>query len=326
MRRRALLTGVPAGVLASLAGCADRLDPDPDEIEIALEPVEVDAIAEDVTDRATVTDDDLVPSPYLSELIYRLRDGEQAELEPIDLEVVDSRRHDPVYHRAGGEIYRIDETVLAAGRITGPEYEVSRINNLPDDVSPDDEDAVLSFADLPPADQWRLHEAFSFSEETEGLIFFSDSVVVGYHDPEHEANSMLLDGVTQRYLEVEGDYVELTAGDERTARVEHVRLTAERIADDPESFTEYALDRNALTADELPRVLPQLLEKLHANDGRLFAARADDEERYDELSRYLNLLRETAEDEAADQWMFGYGLYLWDDGDYYRLTWHTPSV
>lgn len=326
MRRRALLTGGPAGVLASLAGCANRLDPDPDEIEIALDPVEVDAIADDVTDRATVSDDGLVPSPYVSALIDRLRDGDRVELEPIDLELAESRQHDPVYHRADGEIYRIDETVLAAGRVTGPEYEVSRINGLPDDVSPDDEDAVLSFADLPSVDRWRLHEGFSFSEDTEGLIFFGDSVVVGYRDPEHEANSMLVDGVTQRYFEVEGDYVELTEGEERTARAEHVRLTAERIADDLESFTEYALDRNALAADELPRDLPQLLEELHANDGRLFAARADDEERYDELSRYLDPLRETAEDEADDQWMFGYGLYLWDDGDYYRLTWHTPSV
>lgn len=326
MRRRTLLTGVPACVLASFAGCANRLDPDPDEIEIALEPVEIDAIADDVTDRATVTDDGLVPSPYVTALIDRLRDGEQVELESIDLELVDSRRHDPLYHRADGEIYRIDETVLAAGRISGPEYEVSRIGSLPDDVAPDDEDAVLSFADLPSVERWRLHEAFSFSEDTEGLIFFSDSVVVGYHDPDHAANSVLVDGVEQRFLDVDGDYVELTDGEERTVRAEHVRVTAERIADDTESFAEYALDRHALAADELPRDLRHLLEKLRANDGRLFAARADDEERYEELSRYLDLLRETTEDEADDQWVFGYGLYLWYDGDYYRLTWHTPSV
>ncbi|WP_265111090.1 hypothetical protein [Halosolutus halophilus] len=325
MHRRTFLAGLPTGALISLAGCAawggswggysSR--------EITLERVDIEAASTEITDHATVTDADLVPSPFVTELFSRLRDGERIELEEIDLELFDRRvHHSPVYHERDGEIYRIDRIVVNAGPVTGPEYHVSRIGNLPDDVSADDNAEVLSFAELPEVDQWRLHEAFSFSERAGGLIFFSDSTVIGYHDPDHETNSVLIDGIDQRFLDIDGDYVELERGEEASVRVEHVRLAAEYIADDTESFAEYALGHQAIERTELHPELQELLDELQANEGSLYADSEEDSEKYDELNRYIDQLRMA----KKDQRILGPGLYIWYEGEYYRVNWHADHA
>lgn len=322
MRRRTILAGFPAGASLFLGGCAGWGGYS--SREITLESVEIKDVADRLARNVTATESDLIPSPYVRDLFSRLRNGERIEVEAIDLEFIDRGHTEfPLYHEADDGIYRVDRTVLNAGPVTGPEYHVSRVGILPDDVDPNDDDEVLRFAELPEVERWRLHEAFSFSDDPDdALKFFGDSTVIGYHDPDNEADSVLLDGLDQRYLDVDGDYVELEEKEERSARVEHIRLAAEHVADDLEAFAEYALGLDAVDANELSPDLQELFDELRTGDGSLYADSDDDSEKYEELGR----LGEKLADAQRDQRLLSGGLYIRYEGEYYRISLHSDHA
>ena len=318
MKRRTILAGFPTGASLFLGGCtgwggySSR--------EITLESVTVEDVADHLARNVTVATSDLTPSPYVHDLFYRLRKEERIEIEAIDLEFMDRGRTEfPFYFGADDGIYRVDITVLNTGTITGPKYRVSRIDTLPDDVDPDDENKVLPFATLSEIEQWRLHETFSFRDDKEGLIFFTDSTVIGYHDPDHEANSVLGHGPDQRYLDVDGEYVEAEKRGEESAPVEHVRVTAEKVADDHTVFAATALYREATDANDLPRELWELFDELRAGDGSLYADSDEASEKYEELGQ----LDEQLGDAARDQRLLSGGLYIRHEGEYYRRRSHS---
>lgn len=309
-----MLTGLPVVASLLLSGCANW---GYSSREASLESVEIEDAVSHLARHATVAESDLIPSPYVRDLFSRLRDGEQIEIEAIDLEFRDGGHTEfPLYYEATDGIYRINKAVLNTGPVTGPKYHVSRVGSLPDDIDPDDEGEVLPFAELPEVERWRLHEAFGFSSDPDdALNFFGDSTLIGYHDPDHEADSVLINGLDQRYLDVDGDYVELERKEERSAQVEHARLAAEHLVDDLDAFAEYALGLEAVDASDLPPDLRELFDELRAGDGSLYADSDEASEKYEELGRLGKQLADTREDHR----ILSGGLYIRYEQEYYRM-------
>ncbi|NUB93726.1 hypothetical protein HT576_22360 [Haloterrigena sp. SYSU A121-1] len=85
MHRRTLLASLPAGAVASIAGCADWTTAYHD---ITLEPVSHTEYANEMTKRA----DDLSPSPFIENIVSTLVNGESIELEVLgEFDVLNGR-------------------------------------------------------------------------------------------------------------------------------------------------------------------------------------------------------------------------------------------
>lgn len=329
MHRRTLVAGLTIGAVSSVAGCLD-VQGQPQSIH--LKPVDPATISDD----AARSIDELAQSPLIRDLVPTLLDGETIELETTaDFEILDypsaadgspSFTEGSFYYQNGETFYRIDQETLEEGRVTGPEYEVSRIDTLPDDVSADDEDEVLSFSDLPEYEQWRIHETFVFSDGR--LIFFSDSVVVGYLELARQENSRLVDGIEQRYLEFNGNYIEIDEVGTNRSTVERVRVSATQVAADEVSFGDYIIEEYAVDAASMSTDVQELLKALRENDGTITATDEEEDEEFEQWEDALeDLESKRSEIEVPTERAYGTNeIRLRYDDRYYHLVWYTSIV
>lgn len=314
VNRRTLLASLPAGAAASIAGCSDWTTA---YLDISLKPVD----HTEFTTEMTKGEDDLIPSSFIETLVATLIDGVSIELEILeDFRIFERQSSDakPLYYWTGAEIYQLNREVLDGGGVTGPEYEVSRVHRLPEDVSPEDDDEILSFSDLPLYDQWRLHDTFKYQDGQ--LIHFTGSTIVGYLDAERKANSILLGGVSQRFLEVNDKYLELEVGKAKTTTAEQIRVSAEQFATDERTFTERILGEHAIDATSMSNDVQDLLADIQENDGSI--SLSDEESGFAERKETVEQLESKREEvnELATREM---GLYIRYDEEYYLLSWRS---
>lgn len=316
MHRRALIASLPVGAVPLFSGCVDWTTA---SHRISLASVD----SAEVTHNATRTADDLSPSPLVGDLVSALLDEEAITLElsgSLDMFEHSSFHHGPVYYRTeeGEPVYRFDRETLDEGTVTGPKYEISRIHDLPDDVSATDEGEVLPFTDLPEYERWRVHEAFTFSDGR--LIFFTNSVVIGYLEPDWEENSRLLGGVEQRFLEFNDRYVELKERETVSEPVQRIRVSGERFAEDEDSFAERILDEYAVDATAMSEDAQQLLDDVRENGGSLTTSNEDSgfEEQREILEEFESKRAETETPPGERP-----GAYILYEDEYYRLSWSS---
>lgn len=318
MHRRTLVTSLPAGAIASLAGCLDWTTA---YHSVSLEPVDYERFADGITREAS----DLRTSPLVERLVSNVIGGESIELEVgEDFTLFDGRSSgvdDAFYYRHEGAVYRISRATLERGDVTGPEYEISRVHRLPDDVSPTDEGEILPFSELPRDEQWRVHETFAFRDGR--LIHFSGSAIIGYLDPERNAESLLFDGISQRFLEFNEKYVELAEGEEKTASVERIRFTAEQTAPDEQAFAEQLLDEHAIDAASLSEDARDVLADVRANGGSLRTS--DEDDGFEERKRTIEELKSKRRD-ANSTVTRKKAMYIRYEGEYYLLRWGSHTA
>ena len=318
MRRRTLVASLPAGAIASVAGCLDWTT---SYRTVSLEPVDYERF----TDGITRGGSDLRPSPLVENLVSSVLDGDSIELEVLgDFTLFDgstSGVRSSFHYWNGDAVYRFSRERLERGDVTGPEYEISRVHRLPDDVSPNDDEEVLSFSDLPRYEQWRVHDPFVFDDGR--LIHFSGSTIIGYLDPEWESESLLFDGISQRFLEFNDRYVELTEGREKTASIERIRFSVERTAPDAQAFAERHLDEHAVDAASLSEDTRDVLAEVQDNGGSVTTS--DEDSEYEDRKRTIEELRSERKD-ANTAVTRGQAMYIRYEGEYYLLRWGSHTA
>lgn len=312
MRRRAVISGLATGAASAIAGCVGVGGGCVSGTDVDFERVDADAIASD----AARSDLEEFPS-MTADLAVRTLDGETP--------VVEVTRRSPLewltYVDRDGRFYELVIETVAKGEVTGPEYELSRERDGPDDVPPDE---VLSFAALPQHDRWRLNDALGFEIEHLGKASVSTSVVAGYLEADDRDASKLAAGVDASFLGVDGAYAALERvgdGTETTRRVRHV---AEPIADDADAFADHVLERRGAAFPEPSDELRAFLEEVRENDGHVSVCdhelEDEDEERVEATRReaVAELEATLTELEAADDTPDRIE-YVRYDGEWYRI-------
>lgn len=221
-----------------------------------MRPVEYDSVTRRLADRRH----HITESPFVTDFISTVLDGGPIalEIETIPDPFENAPNDRTLVFRSNDSVYEIARETLEKGAVTGPEYAVSRDGVTPDDVSAEN---VLPFSDLPYHDQWRLYETLSFTDSG-GVRPFSDSLVAGYLDRDRQAESLLVAGIEQRFVEYHGQYIALEENGEGTAEIERMRFVSDLIATSEESAGEYLFEQHATDSSNLTSDGRMLVEKL----------------------------------------------------------------
>lgn len=255
MNRRAVLSGFAVGSIGALAGCMGSGCTA--STSVSFEPVGAEAIAADQTDNV-----DNAPA-MMTELADRVLAGEEGTVETL--------HRGPLgwatYVEHDGGFYEIAEETIAEGRVSGPEYELSRDREMDADALADD---ALAFAALPRHDRWRVSEMGDYAISANGIRgSYSVAFVAGYLDEAEQANSVLAAGVDASAIEAGGDVVRIEHLGEGSADARRYRYTSTRIADDVDAFADYVLTRRGATTFEPSDEVRRLLSETREAGGRL---------------------------------------------------------
>ncbi|WP_310905260.1 hypothetical protein [Natrinema sp. 1APR25-10V2] len=183
-----------------------------------------------------------------------------------------------------GQFYKINEEVVDEGRVSGPEYVLSRDSET-ENLSPDDS---LSFANLPRHDQWRVSEAADFNIEHLGGMRFSIPFIAGYLDATDQDESVLAAGVDEPVIEANGSIAELKRTGKGDDTAQRFRYTAGPVFEDVSSFSEYVLDRRGSTSFDPSDEVRILLDEVKENDGHLTICDQDTSEDKEAAKRRRN--------------------------------------
>lgn len=328
MKRRTFLTAVSAATIGG-AGCAEMGAPYcRSGYTLSLQPVNYASVPE----RVMKTDADTDVSPFVTTLISTVLDSSPIDLElettPNLLQHTPNERDRRIFFKRDGTFYEISIETREEGLVTGPKYKVSRNSNTPDDVSSEN---VLPISDLPYHDQWRLYENLALSD-TDDVLVFSNSFVAGYHDSAHQAESMLVAGIEQQYIEYNGQYIKIEEIEGGTASIDRIRISAESVATNVESAGEYLVEQNGIDAADLSADGQDLIEKLteeRTTDICVTVSGGESDSIEEATVSEQNAMNEL-ELEYESTIFAEYSetvLYIQYEGDVYELDWdHTGST
>ena len=253
----------------------------------------------------------------MTELARRTLEGDEPTLETLGRSPLGWLQ----YVERDGVYYEIHQEVVSSGTVSGPEYELSRSRD--GHSEPDGE--PLRFEALPLVDQWRLNEAADFSIDHLANMSFSIAVVAGYlSDAAHE-ESVLVDGIEQSTLSVDGTLAVLEQGDETTANAERIQFSTTRVADDSETFAAYIRAENGAELPPVSKDVEWLLATVRDDENhRISICRTDlDEENADRTERQraaVDELRAVHDDLEADPSTPDDISYVRYEGQWYRLS------
>ncbi|MCU4925655.1 hypothetical protein OB905_06600 [Halobacteria archaeon AArc-dxtr1] len=226
MYRREILAGAAAAGAVVLAGCEGCLGGSRRFHFQEISPAEIAK-----QEASTMTD--VAYNPLLEDLVSRLLDEEEVIIETMAASLLDERTH----FREEEQFYWIEEEVLEENEVTGPQYTISGQHHTT--VS---DDEALSITDLPRHDQWRITDAVEFNDDGEVDLNVSTAVTAGYLDADDHSESLLVDGLDHQYIDFHGSYLEAERGDEESATVNRIQLSATP-AESTEQFIDNVLEK-----------------------------------------------------------------------------------
>ncbi|MDS0474548.1 hypothetical protein [Natrinema sp. 1APR25-10V2] len=140
------------------------------------------------------------------------------------------------YYEYSDKFYRITKNVVGEGDVSGPSYGVSRKK------ATGSEDDVLLFTDLPQHDQWRINEVLRSSRH--------DLFTAGYLNGDDAEESVFTAGTDELYISLDSntdyDIIQLKRIDTQTITVRQLTYSATLVADRPDSFANYILQRRGI--------------------------------------------------------------------------------
>ncbi|MFC3958671.1 hypothetical protein [Halovivax cerinus] len=255
MNRRAVLAGLAVGPLGALAGC--MAGGCTASTSVSFEPVDAEAIAADGAD-----DVDDAPA-----MMARLADRVLAGEEPT----VETLYRDPLgwltYVEHDGSFFEIAAETIAEGRVSGPEYELSRDREMDADALADD---AIAFTDLPRHDRWRVSETVDYAISPENIRGrYSVSSVAGYLDESDQADSVLASGIEASAIEAGGHVARIERLGEGSIDARRYRYAANPVTDDVEAFADHVLERRGSTAFDPSDEVRQLLSETQDAGGSM---------------------------------------------------------
>jgi hypothetical protein len=259
MNRRRILAVSGSIMAAALAGCIGGGCTRGADVEFKL--VDTEKIVAEETTSAFDNPPMMDELPIITEqLLTETLAGGEPEVETLSQGPLDWL----TYIEHNGGFYEITEQTISEGTVSGPEYQLARNSDTDADFSASD---ALSFADLPPQDQWRVIEAVDYNVEWLSSISESSRFVGGYLDSEAQSESVLAAGVDAPALLIDDNLLKLTRDGEDDHTAQRHRYTADRVATDQNGFVDYILQENGARLPELSENATTLLETTKANGG-----------------------------------------------------------